>query len=148
MGDDGYEPEFCDVAASMCARGATIADLASEFKVHRATIYRWMARYPRFCDAIRVAREVADERVGFSLYERAVGYTYNAVKIMQFEGQVIREEYLEHVPPDVGAVKHWQAVRRSEKWKPPSEMPEGLANAFVDLLRMVSAGQGAKVISG
>lgn len=111
-----YHPEFCDIAAETCARGGTIAELADRLGVARWTIYRWMAEHQAFGDAIRIAREIADERVGFSLYERAVGYTYDAVKILQNAGVPLVVPYKEHVPPDVGAAKHWLANRQPDKW--------------------------------
>jgi hypothetical protein len=111
-----YEPGFCDIAASACSRGATIAEIAEILKVHRSTIYRWMAEHQEFCDAIRIAQSIADERVGFSMYERAVGYTYNAVKILQDKGSPVIVPYVEHVPPDVGAGKFWLTNRQPDKW--------------------------------
>lgn len=117
-----YRAEFCDVAISACARGATIATIAEMLGVHRATIYRWMAEHQEFCDAIRVAREIADELVGFSLYERAVGYTYDAVKILQNNGVPLVVPYREHVPPDVAAQKHWLANRQPDKWREVSKI--------------------------
>lgn len=143
---DGFDPTFCDTAAEMCSRGATIAELAAEFGVNRATIYRWMAKYKGFADVIRIAREAADERVGFSLYERAVGYTYNAVKIMQHEGKVICAEYLEHVPPDVGAQKHWLANRQPDKWRETRTHELTVGEPFMEMLRAIS-GDKAKVIA-
>jgi hypothetical protein len=112
-----YRPEFCDTAISACARGATIAELAEMYGVYRSTIYRWMAEHQEFSDAIRVAREIADERVGFSLYERAVGYTYDSVKIMQNDGVPLIVPFKEHVAPDVSAQKFWLTNRQSDKWK-------------------------------
>lgn len=111
-----YKQEFCDIAAETCARGGTIAELADRLGVARWTIYRWMSEHQAFGDAVRVAREVADERVGFSLYERAVGYTYDAVKILQNAGVPLVVPYKEHVPPDVAAAKHWLANRQPDKW--------------------------------
>lgn len=112
-----YDPKFSDVAAQMCARGSTIAELAEKFGVARSTVYLWMATHQEFSDAISAAREVADKRVEFSLYERAVGYTYDAVKILQNAGVPLVVPYREHVPPDVGAQKHWLSNRQPEKWR-------------------------------
>lgn len=81
-----------------------------------------MAEHQEFCDAIRVAREIADELVGFSLYERAVGYTYDAVKILQNNGVPLVVPYREHVPPDVAAQKHWLANRQPDKWREVSKI--------------------------
>lgn len=111
-----YDSAFCDKAASACARGATIAEIAEILKVHRSTIYRWMAEHQEFCDAIRISQSIADERVGFSMYERAVGYSYNAVKILQDKGSPVIVPYVEHVPPDVAAGKFWLTNRRPDEW--------------------------------
>jgi hypothetical protein len=46
-----------------------------------------------------------------------VGYSYQAVKIMSYEGEAFREEYVEHVPPDPGAAKMWLCNRRSDEWR-------------------------------
>ena len=142
-----YDPAYCDVARNACARGATIAELADILKCNRSTIYRWRAQHQEFCDAIKVGKEVADERVGFSLYERAVGYTYNAVKIMQYEGEVIREEYLEHVPPDVGAQKHWLANRQPDKWRTSDEPKVNVVQVFLDLHKLVSSGKARELVA-
>jgi len=46
-----------------------------------------------------------DSRVERSLYERANGYSYDAVKIFMPAGaqKPVYAPYVEHVPPDVGA---------------------------------------------
>lgn len=131
-----YKREFCDIAAETCARGGTIAELADRLGVARWTVYRWMTEHQAFGDAIRVAREIADERVGFSLYERAVGYTYDAVKILQNAGVPLVVPYKEHVPPDVSAQKHWLANRQPDKWREISRHelsgPNGSAISLAD----------------
>jgi transcriptional regulator with XRE-family HTH domain len=116
-----FQAKYCDISAKVCARGATIAELAEVLGVNRCTIYRWAAQHPEFGDTIRIAKEIADERVGFSLYERAVGYTYDAVKIMQSEGSVIIQPYREHCPPDVNAAKTWLFNRQGDKWRDRQE---------------------------
>jgi hypothetical protein len=50
------------------------------------------------------------------LHERVRGYSYNSVKIMQNEGQVIVVPYVDHVPPNVGAIKMWLTNRRPNEW--------------------------------
>jgi hypothetical protein len=64
-----------------------------------------------------VGKGPADDRVERSLYQRAVGYSYNAVKIMQNNGEPVYAEYVEHVPPDPGAAKLWLINRRPEDWR-------------------------------
>ena len=53
--------------------------------------------------ALKVGKGKPDDRVERSLYLRAVGYTYDAVKIAVFRGRSIVVPYREHVPPDTAA---------------------------------------------
>jgi hypothetical protein len=53
-------------------------------------------------------------------YQRAVGYGYNAVKVMQNNGEPVYAEYVEHVPPDPGAAKLSLTNRRAEEWRDKS----------------------------
>jgi hypothetical protein len=47
-------------------------------------------------------------RVERSLYQRAVGYHHDAVKIFcKKDGEIIEAPYVEHVPPDVTAQIFW-----------------------------------------
>lgn len=127
-----YEPEFCNIAASACARGATINDLAGILKVNRTTIFRWMALHQEFSDSIRIAKEIADERVGFSLYERAVGYSYNSVKIFNDKDNgVTVVPYVEHVLPDVNAQRFWLTNRKPDDWREKKEVTGGAGSTVI-----------------
>jgi len=112
-----YDPDFCEIAKAMCEAGATVYDLSVRFKVTRQTIYNWQATYPDFFDACSNGKDKPDERVKRSLYERAVGYSYNATKIMQFQGTPLVVDYVEHVPPDPGAAMKWLSNRRPKEWR-------------------------------
>ena len=54
-------------------------------------------------------------RVERSLYERANGYSYDAVKIFMPAGakKPVYAPYIEHVPPDVTAAIFWLKNRRA-----------------------------------
>ncbi len=111
-----YDPSMCQVAADMCVNGATDFEVAEELGVCVRTLYRWKAKHPEFCQALKVGKEAADERVERSLYHRAVGYDHPAVKIMQNNGVPVYAKYIEHVPPDIGAVKMWLTNRKGGTW--------------------------------
>jgi hypothetical protein len=111
-----YDPEFAEIAKSMCELGATTYELAKEFGVTTSTIWRWAVQHEEFCSAIKVGKDQADERVVKSLFERAVGYTFESEKIVSYEGQVTRVPIIEHVPPDPGAAKMWLTNRRRKEW--------------------------------
>ena len=76
-----YQAAFVEIAAQMCANGATDMELADEFGVSVTTIYNWRAKHPEFLTAVKTPKGIADDRVERSLFERATGYSHNAVKI-------------------------------------------------------------------
>ena len=66
----------------------------------------------------RPSKDEADNRVERSLYARATGYSYDAVKIFHTkDGKVIKVPYTEHVPPDVTAQIYWLKNRRPDHWR-------------------------------
>ena len=136
-----YRPEFAGTAREMCANGATDYDLAQEFGVTTVTIWRWQARYPEFCNALKVQKGEYDERVKRSLAQRAVGYTYRAVKITSYEGKVTLTEYDEHVPPDPGAAKIWLVNRQPDEWRDRKELTGNDGAPLVPILN-VTYGDG------
>jgi hypothetical protein len=66
---------------------------------------RQMRKRALFAEALKIGKTEADDRVERSLYQRAVGCTYSAVKIFMPAGanKPVIVPYEEHVPPDVTA---------------------------------------------
>lgn len=116
-----YKPEYAEQAAKLCALGATDIELADFFEVDTRTIYRWKNVHDDFCQAVIVGKENSDARVERSLYNRAVGYTFESEKVFQFQGEVIRAPTTEHVPPDPGAAKLWLTNRKPADWRDKQE---------------------------
>lgn len=112
-----FDSTYIEQAAKLCALGATDVELADFFEVDVRTIYRWKHTQPEFCQALNAGKEKADERVENSLYQKAVGYTFESEKIFQHQGEVIRAPIREHVPPDTTAAIFWLKNRRGEHWK-------------------------------
>jgi hypothetical protein len=114
-----YNADYVRFAKSLAKLGATDEDLASAFDINVATVRRWAIIYPEFCEAIRVGKDAANKRVERSLYERANGYNYDAVKIFMPAGskQPVVVHYTEHCPPDVGAAFIWLKNRDPERWR-------------------------------
>ena len=84
-----YRQEFATQAAKLCALGATNDQLADFFEVDVRTIYRWKAEFEEFCQALKIAKDEADERIERSLYERAAGYERDEVDIRVVSGEGI-----------------------------------------------------------
>lgn len=137
-----YKPEFAEQARKLCEFGATDIELADFFKVNVATIYRWRNSHPEFCEAVKVGKDACDDRVERSLYQRAVGYTFESEKVFQFQGQIVRAETREHVPPDAPAALNWLKNRRGEVWRDKQDIEHhgtvGFALTDADLERIAA----------
>ena len=131
-----YKPEMAKQAAKLCALGATDFELAEFFEVDTRTIYRWKNQHKDFCQAVKVGKDKADDRVERALYNRAVGYSFESEKVFQFQGEVIRAEIVEHVPPDPGAAFNWLKNRRSSEWRDKQEVEHGGQVALVPVINV------------
>jgi hypothetical protein len=115
-----YKQEYCQTVAELSLAGCTDEEIATELGVDVRTIYRWKATHTEFRQCWLWGKEEREagqnERVERSLYARAVGYTYDAVKIFQNDGIPVIVPFKEHVPPDVGAGKLWLTNRKRSEW--------------------------------
>lgn len=112
-----FTDQFVSQARKLCELGATDEDLADFFEVSIRTIANWKSEHAEFLQALKAGKEHADARVERSLYQRAVGYTYDAVHFSSYQGDVTETEYREHVPPDVTAQIFWLKNRRPDLWR-------------------------------
>jgi hypothetical protein len=113
-----YKPEYVNMAKHAARLGATDADLAKIFGVSDATIDNWKAQHLDFLGSLKAGKEEADDRVEQSLYQRAVGYSFNSEKIFcNKDGEVTRVPIIEHVPPDVTAQIFWLKNRDPAHWR-------------------------------
>lgn len=129
-----YRPEFAHQAESLCRLGATDFELAKHFGVDVVTIHRWRNENEEFCKSVIAGKEYADERVVRSLYQRAVGYTFESEKVFQFQGKIVRAGTVEHVPPDPGAAMNWLANRRGKDWRTKPDGGEGQQSANLTIV--------------
>jgi transcriptional regulator with XRE-family HTH domain len=121
-----FKPDYVRQAKLLYAEGLTDRELAEVFGVSRTTIFRWRAAYPEFAEATRLGKAVADDRVERALYERAIGYEEEAVRIyppVGGEAPVI-VRYKREVRADVTAALQWMRARRPEIWACPTPPPE------------------------
>lgn len=146
-----FDKAYVEQAAKLCLLGATDDEMADFFGVHRATIYRWKLEYPEFCDAIKSAKEHADERVERSLYQKATGYDYSEeqaikIKMEQHKEEVEIVEVRRHSPADTTAAIFWLKNRRKAEWRDKQEVDHthDVSDALSDLLKTV-AESGKKI---
>lgn len=108
-------------ARKLAALGATDIEIADFFEIDRATLYRWKHQFQDFCDALKLGKEAADERVKRALYAKATGYEVDTVKIFVQDGQVIKVPYREHFPPSDTAGIFWLKNRQPDQWRDKRE---------------------------
>lgn len=140
-----YKPEFVAIARAMAKLGGTDFEIAEELGVKTSTIWRWRSKYPEFCSAIEEGKEAWDNRIERSLAQRAAGYSYHSEKVFNYEGQIVRAETIEHVPPDVGAIRLWLMNRRPDQWRDKQELKMDSSDAFLKLWRAISDGTASAV---
>jgi hypothetical protein len=113
-----YRHAFAKEAKKLARLGATDVEVADFFEVDVRTIYRWKHTIDEFCQALNAGKRKADKRVIHSLYQRAVGYTFDSEKIqIQRDGEIIRAPIREHVPPDTTAAIFWLKNRDPDNWR-------------------------------
>ena len=119
-----FKPEYVQKVVPLCEHGFTDQELADFFEIDIATLYRWKSAHPEFRDAIKSAGEIADERVERSLYQKAVGYEQNAVKVFMPAGAAapVYAPIRERVPADTGAAIFWLKNRRKDRWRDKTDL--------------------------
>ena len=125
--DPTYHPEQ---ARELALLGLTDAGIAKFFRISERTLYNWKKTYPALFAAIEAGGSVADAKVARSLYQRAIGYSYQTKKLFfdPKRGQVIEHDYIEHHPPDVGAATQWLANRQRALWRSRNKLTLSEAN--------------------
>ena len=141
IGNDGgrpteYSPEYARQAKVACELGATDDELARLFDVSTRTIYRWKLEHEEFCQSIKVAKEFADDRVERALYQKAVGYEIEAVKVFMPAGHKdpVYAPYIERHGPDASAASFWLKNRRSQDWRDKQEVEHSVTDDVAELL--------------
>lgn len=137
-----YQADFARQAGKLAKLGATDYELADFFGVTTRTVQRWKVQHPSFCRAVKTGGAPVDERVKRSLFNRAVGYTFESEKVFQFEGAIVRAKTIEHVPPDVSAAMHWLRNRKPADWNQQAKVEH---SGQVGLIQLVEGSPDADV---
>lgn len=138
-----YTPDHARTARLIYETGATDEVVARILGVHAETLRRWRDRYPEFDEAARAGKTVADDRVLFSLYRRAVGYDYTETKAYLPLGakEPILVDVTRHKAADVRAAMQWLRQRRVGDWaeRAGHDDNENLADRLAEALANVEA---------
>ncbi len=113
-----YRHSFNEQVYKLCLAGLTDKKLADFFGISESTLNLWKVKHPEFMESMKSGKEIADAEVAASLYGRAIGYTYDAVHVSVFMGEVIITPIQKHVPPDVAAQRMWMKNRQGWRDNP------------------------------
>lgn len=111
------EPSMLEQVEKLCLLGATDAEIADFFHVHVDTIHEWKKVHPKFSDALRNGKELADANVAKRLYARALGYEHDDVHISNYQGEITQTPIRKYYPPDTAAAIIWLKNRQPKKWR-------------------------------
>ncbi len=117
-----FKAEFVERARTMATAGATDVEISRVLHVSVSTLREWRALHPEFAEALQHGKDIADDMVEAALFRRAIGYSHDAVKILQNAGEAVVVPYVEHVAPDTNAAKFWLMNRRPDRWRDKVEM--------------------------
>lgn len=112
-----WRDEYVRVAKVAAKMGATDREIAEMCGVTERAFHMWKHEHPELVEALKLGKEEADTRVEQSLYRRALGYSHDAVKIVQIGNRLVKEPYVEHYPPDTTACIFWLKNRRPDLWR-------------------------------
>jgi hypothetical protein len=126
-----YKIEYAEQAVKLSEMGATDAQLADFFEVDVSSISLWKVKHPEFKMALTLGKDVADEGVERSLYQRAMGYEYDDVDIRVIEGKIVQTPIRRRVPPDTSAMIFWLKNRKKSEWR--DKVEQAVTHTFEEL---------------
>jgi hypothetical protein len=114
-----YRKEYDEQARKLCLLGATDGELADFFGTSEVTLNAWKKAYPNFLKSMNSGKDIADAEVADRMYQRAMGYSHEAVKIFFPAGATkpVYAKYIEHYPPDTPAASLWLRNRQPKRWR-------------------------------
>lgn len=122
-----WDDKFIEQAEIACKFGATDHEVAEVLGVCVRTINYWRVSRPEFAAALKAGKDVADERVERSLYQKATGYDYveqQAIKLKVEKDQEKVEvvDVQKHAPAETVAAIFWLKNRRKAEWRDRQEV--------------------------
>ena len=125
-----YKPEYAEQAYKLCQLGATDIELAKFFNVSLDTIHEWSNVNEEFSESRKVGKKACDDRVERSLYQKALGFTREAEKVVIIDDVPVKVKYEEYVPPSDTAMIFWLKNRRKDQWRDRHEIEHGRVGEF------------------
>jgi len=144
-----YKHTYNRQALVLAEKGFTDKDVAEIFSVTEQTINNWKKKFPQFFESLKKGKDIADQKVVQSLYQRALGYSHPDTHISNHQGHITKTNIIKHYAPDTTACIFWLKNRDKENWRDVQERKHGITDALADLIREVSSsGSGIPIDEG
>ena len=118
--DDKMSQEIID----LLKKGTSVLELIEIVGISKQTFYNWLNSNKDFLDSVKKARNIADDIVVASLFQRATGYYHPEIKVFCDKGHVTTFECDKHYPPDTAAAIFWLKNRQPKEWKDKQEIEQ------------------------
>ena len=118
----------------LARRGCTEAQISEVLGIAKSTLNNWKGQI-EFLDSLKRSKDVADDLVERSLFERALGYEFaeeQVIGIGRGEQEVVQVR--RRLPPDVTAYIFWLKNRRRDQWRDRSECKHAGALTLEELV--------------
>lgn len=128
-GNKGGRPHKLDlrhvpIIKAAYENGLTDGEVAGMLHVSIDTVQRFRQSSEEIRGPLKVAKDIADDRVERSLYERAIGYSHPESKIFDHgaDKPPLVVETIRYYPPDTAAAFIWLKNRRPNSWRDHHEV--------------------------
>jgi len=106
----------------LAIKGFIDTEMCDFFNVCEKTWNNWKTKHPEFLQSLKDGKELPDNNVVRSLYERATGYSHDSIHITNYLGVVTQTPIIKQYPPDPTSIIFWLKNRDPEHWREKQEV--------------------------
>lgn len=117
--------------------GLVDEEICLSMGINKITLNRWKKEDPEFMYLLKKGKEVANNRVVRSLYERCIGYSHPDVYISNYQGMITETKITKHYPPDPTSCIFWLSNRDPDSWKRNRIEDDGLGDEYIPALKQL-----------
>lgn len=143
-----YDKISLDDVRKWASIGLSNEQISQLLNIDQSNFYIWQRDKQEFREALKGGKELPDDKIERSLFERASGYYHPEEKLFYDSntGQVVSQIVLKHYPPDPTSMIFWLKNRRREQWrdqpKDESQQPQNVTQLLQDIAKALTVRDG------
>lgn len=135
---ESHVAPYLERITQWCRSGATEAEICKKLHVGVSTLQVYKGQFPALLEALRVSKDVADDNVEASLYNRAIGMEVKETTVHVFadsdnKTRKYQKTVTKQLPPETSAAFIWLKNRRPAKWRDRQEI--GIDGSLGELMK-------------